>query len=125
MQIDAELLKQAGCVATAVDRLNVVETTAESSRTKLATCVSQIHVSPPSASTAFAQTAAHCNGIGRVPGPVRRRLCNRFSRLIHSHAELLPVQALEAQFKSLTDTCVAYANESAQLRAHASRYALN
>jgi hypothetical protein len=34
------------------------------------------------------------------------------------------VQTLEAQFKSLTDTCIAYANEAAQLRAHAARYAL-
>ena len=34
------------------------------------------------------------------------------------------MQTLEAQFKSLTDTCIAYANEAAQLRAHAARYAL-
>ena len=45
MQTDAELLKQAHSVASAVDRLNVVETTVETSRTKLATCISQIHVS--------------------------------------------------------------------------------
>ena len=43
---------------------------------------------------------------------------------MYSHAERFRVQTLEAQFKSLTDTCIAYANESAQLRAHAARYAL-